>query len=977
MRKFSNWGFTNLILILMLFVSCTTDVNSKPDVNLTTDSDALYIDSFNSNTFDSDNISADISDNVSTDNENDIHTTDQNELYPDNDQVSKSDIDNLLFDADQNIDIALNDESIDIVTLKIIANYIGSNQAKNVTFILFNDPDKLDDNAVIKHVNNIKKVGNSYQAEFTFDNLADKDYYVAVWLNNENLDDIDNNEPYVIYKNKGLDSFPATPINPVTQSEITLNFDDTIRLCYIDGEKVCSGEKTFQTCSMYTWGSETACPDDTLCTGEGVCGKNECTKDEKRCNLEISEMCSVVDGFTKWTSSKDCSGSGLVCSGNGVCSECKDKSQCSGDNAQCVDGSCKCVPVKCGDTGRTCGEISDGCGGILNCGGCPYQKSCTSSGACECSAGFDCTKTFKSNLGGSFNKNFNGLWNTFGIIVDEPNMFQDFYYENMRGMVLPIGNEPSWYEWNALKYSWNHIVMPRYPWDSQNKKWNTSAAPTNEDYSGMIYQKLLHWPQSEDGFMWSWGNQEGWPTSGVRHYDGMAKYILGVYRYLAWSGDVNLLNLVDSSAVNASDKSKNRTVLEKIRLAMNFILENNNGKSGLVTITDPNHTGVPGSNATDYWDNHPEGYQSATLNIYFYAAVNAMKEIEFALGEATNEAYYKNLLPTIKTKFNDTFWDSVDKRYISNKDSQGNVWDFGKTSIQFEAMFYGLVPEDRAKEIYKWLDGQRTISSDLFYDSTVSKTKGTTGPDIYNKWKIAAVCNTKPIESIVHTNGHYWWEDVKGAITVGPGARNASYEMHLENGGAIFYTSFYDVMSRFKFLGPANAHSRMSVILNEYGKDRLRRDPGDGNTCNHPTYGPVECNKWKIGVIGEYPESGLVPTVFIYGYLGIDANAYGLSLSPNFPAGLTIAGVNDLHFRGNIFDLEVHENGSNLVDKIVVSVSKGGALPVVINATVKRVNSKYKISRNGSITEISSDVNGLLTIDLGTVQTNENIEILQ
>ena len=218
-----------------------------------------------------------------------------------------------------------------------------------------------------------------------------------------------------------------------------------------------------------------------------------------------------------------------------------------------------------------------------------------------------------------------------------------------------------------------------------------------------------------------------------------------------------------------------------------------------------------------------------------------------------------------------TFWDPAKGRYVSTIDKTGKVWDFGSTFINLEALAYGLGDSLKAQAIFAWLDGARIIPGET-----------SQGADIY-AWKFAPRANTLAIES---TGPPYWWESLGGAINVDG---NAGWDRHLENGGAIFYTSYYDIIARIKYLGPDNALQRLNAIVAEFEIDQLRRDP----------------DTWKFGIIGEFPESGLVPCVLIYGFAGLSADSAGLHVAPQLPSAWEWLKLKDLAYAGTILSLHI------------------------------------------------------------------------
>ncbi len=167
---------------------------------------------------------------------------------------------------------------------------------------------------------------------------------------------------------------------------------------------------------------------------------------------------------------------------------------------------------------------------------------------------------------------------------------------------------------------------------------------------------------SQGGYVWSWKTEEGWPTHHYRHFDTNSKYILGVWRYAMWQGGQAFLDSVDRKEFPnqhdpaVRDVSKGRTVLEKCRLAMRYQLKDLRGAEGLLIIPSDASDGTVDGKPTDYWDNFLFGHKSATANIYFYASLNAMRELEMAFGEAEKADEYAALMSRVKQQFNQTFW---------------------------------------------------------------------------------------------------------------------------------------------------------------------------------------------------------------------------------------------------------------------------------------------------------------------------------
>lgn len=477
------------------------------------------------------------------------------------------------------------------------------------------------------------------------------------------------------------------------------------------------------------------------------------------------------------------------------------------------------------------------------------------------SAGPEAAKPFFTSIGESFDEPLNRMWRIYGSVSDGTDA------------VIKFGNEPAWFEWLPRKLMWSDEF----------------------EYRSGIYNRLVQVPMSENGYVWSWGDRPDWPTEpGAFHQENNAKYILGMYRYLMWTRDPKFLEVKDSRQVKhrTTDVSYGKTMLEKIRLAMRYQLEDLNGKNGLLVVDNDHNTGLPDGAPTNYWDNFPFGYKDAYINAYFYASVLAMAEIEEFAGENDRAGEYRRLAEEVRNAYSRTFWDEEKGRFIGCIDVEGNRWDLGFTFLNLEALTYSVGTREQAEAVFSWLDGDRIIEGDT-----------SQGEDIYHfRW--APRATTVDASALGEP---YWWKPIviNGVpqITVHEGG-TATFGEHLENGGAIFYVSHYDLLARARHRGPDDAWERLGVIMEEFRKDELRRDPTNNVGAN-----------WKIGITGVFPESGLVPASFLYAFLGIDADIHGLNIRPNLPEALEFGGVRDLSFGRGLFDVQVWRDRVEITPK--------------------------------------------------------------
>jgi hypothetical protein len=545
----------------------------------------------------------------------------------------------------------------------------------------------------------------------------------------------------------------------------------------------------------------------------------------------------------------------------------------------------------------------------------------------------------------------NAMWKMFGLVNDG----QD--------LVLKFGNEATWFEWLAEKVMWSG----------------------DDGYISQLKSKMLDYPQVDCGFLWSWTTTPYWTVSGTNslHYDGTFRYIAAVYDIIKWENSTDFLEQIDTSSYGSDlklDASKGKTVYEKTAAAMDYILNRLNGKNGEILITadsvlmadgktkffdEWNNTGRFGSGSSNYWDNLCFGNYDAYENALFYQALNAMSGIERMRGNDEKAAEYDSLAETVKRRYDELYWDETAGRYINTIDADGVRRDYGLTFQNFEALKYGLGDTDKAKRIFEWVDGVRTVEGDTstgsdimsytailntYYEKTNSAKRAPEG------LKLAARSNTVAFES-KSENGKSWWHNPGGIDEFS----NASYNTHLENGGYIFYTAYYELMARLVYQGADASVKRMQEIAEVYEYNLLNSDVGG----------------WMEGLVGEFPESGLVPVFYFYGLMGLDADADGLRLFPSFGTAYETLGVSSLRYGGITYAVEAKKDGSATIKasgKIDLALTYRPAAGKSFKATAKDARGQTlrtleaSVDENGEVVFDLTGLDGAYRVNIQTVE---------
>lgn len=84
--------------------------------------------------------------------------------------------------------------------------------------------------------------------------------------------------------------------------------------------------------------------------------------------------------------------------------------------------------------------------------------------------------------------------------------------------------------------------------------------------------------------------------------------------------------------------------------------------------------------------------------------------------------------------------------------------------------------------------------------------------------------------------------------------------------------------------------------MDEFHKDSLRR--------NSRTY----YGEYVEGILGEFPESGLVPYTFVNALCGINPKVKGLEISSKLPSDMEYAGVSEYRYGNRVYSIRVDKS---------------------------------------------------------------------
>ena len=490
-------------------------------------------------------------------------------------------------------------------------------------------------------------------------------------------------------------------------------------------------------------------------------------------------------------------------------------------------------------------------------------------------------------------------------------------------------------------------------------------------------------------------------TFDTRHVNNNSIFISSLRQDYDYTGDLEYL----------------KQNITKARKAMNFYMEmydeerHLNDQAYLVGHDSDNtshdrYERVAMTLANGYWDISFMARFDFQTNVYFYKALADLAYLEEILlrsgvsvdkGEATIKTADRNfthgtreytytasslkqiandVLTALRQPINNAdktgFWSEETGRFVGGYSDVEDKWyDYGYTVWNMEAIYYGVATDAQAKSIMDWISGKRTVAKDQY---------GSQGNDIYF-FEFAPRVNTysdKNQTDISIFNGSY-------------NNHNCIYgETQLQNGGAVMYSTFFDLMARMETYGADNAFSRLMNIKDWYmdiydyyvSSKNYNKNPnrfywdyyeneqwdadGDGKGDYYALQNGILGTRERdigpngiMGIDGEFLESFLMISAIPYGFFGLDTeNGNTLKIEPSLPAQLSYWGMENLSYNKVKYDLTIFEN-SVRIDSV-----RGNATGIEVQVTLKANGNNPKVYINGRQTSNYTVKNGKVTVSV-------------
>lgn len=587
------------------------------------------------------------------------------------------------------------------------------------------------------------------------------------------------------------------------------------------------------------------------------------------------------------------------------------------------------------------------------------------------------------------------------------------YFTNSKNEAFSDAKCVSAKEWAALDYEftedYEHLLyFPMYA----HASWGENENPgnlLNQSVNKIYGLKIEIRAKSGTTISGTCGLNSVRSDFDTRHANNQGVFLASLYEDFSFTGDVEYL----------------KRNLTKARKVMNFYMQMYDTGRNLVYSSymighDGDKTGEYSNSTFNWGTDHKQalirasaignGYWDATYmpeydfqtNLYFYKGLQSMIALEkyveenginISKSEATIKTAARNsgaigsstydytsddlqkiadkVLVALRADYDETnhkgFYNTKTGRFIAGYDENaGKLYDYGYTQFNTEAIYLGVATDAQSESIMDWLDGTRTVSGERY-----------TGSALYTYGfapRSTTVANADTDDTLF--NGTIETDRVDNG-------KAKADEEEVQYGGAMLWTSFYDIMARMKVNGADDAYSRLKGIQSWYSGvyNYYTANAVENTYFYHDYYANNQVDgKWQLlqggrygttatrggnasgqmGIDSELAESILLVSTIPYGFMGIEGSVGNtLSISPELPSDLTSMKLENLMFHNVKYDLSASKD----MVRLDAVHGKADGVQVTISLDIQDGQSVYL---NGKSTDDYSVSNGkaVLTVPM-------------
>lgn len=419
------------------------------------------------------------------------------------------------------------------------------------------------------------------------------------------------------------------------------------------------------------------------------------------------------------------------------------------------------------------------------------------------------------------------------------------------------------------------------------------------------------------------------PSFDTRDPNTNGTYISSLKQYFDYTGDKTFLNNNIAKARRAMD----------LYMAMYNSSRNLIDRSYFYGHKGENNLAFGVDNG--YWDTLYKPVYDFETNMYFYQALKDLAAMEEILGNdasTLNSTANAVLTAMRKNVSAGGFYNESTGRFAAGKNYNDATVDYGYTTWNLQAIELGIATDAQAESIMNWLDGTSNL-----YDYEFA-----------------------PRTATVNDKGIYGWLAANKLSNV----YDLGYGNDVQFGGAIMYTSYYDLASRIQVKGADNALTRLQGIQKWYGDVTTAYENSSNEAKDF--YLPYFTNKGvtmqngtrgtgngAVGIDGEFTESLLVAAAIPYGFFGMDSEGgKTLCVTPNLPSTMDHWKVENMQYNGVTYDLSIYK------DAVRIDSVRGNADGLSVKVTLDCPTGK-DIYVNGTPQKVTSGGKATVTVPFG------------
>ena len=457
-------------------------------------------------------------------------------------------------------------------------------------------------------------------------------------------------------------------------------------------------------------------------------------------------------------------------------------------------------------------------------------------------------------------------------------------------------------------------------------------------------------------------------------------------------------------------------LMPKARKAMLFMLHCMQGETGLVNLDFfCGHNGIgttiTGTKAefnvgeglaSGYWDTLALPEINLETNAYFYTCLKQMAEIEkfcedknitvesvsIKNREMGGERVYYNynsaklyeLIDTVKAKFSENvshvkktdgsgrytneggLWNPSTGRFaLGINELTGEIVDHGYVLFNEQAIVAGLGTEEQRLSVMQWINGDRTVTGDL-----------STGSDIYF-YEFAPRFNTADCLSQFNfalAQLHFGSDSVWAKNGYG----NGQFSRQVQNGGAVLWASYYDLLARAQVLGSDNAYERMEEIAEWYKKVKATTT-GTGTSFFKDYYAALESGDGRgyyvrqaansdgagaIGIDSEFLENVILVKAVPEAFFGMKTEGLNkISFTNGLPSSVGHMRLDNLTLGNAVYSVLMTKNETKISVKSGTTVEE-----TTVTLRFSEPSGNYGVYLNGKATSDYKLIDGYVYVEV-------------